>query len=771
MHIQSINRNILIKNNIILTAFLFFTVFVATAQMRPFKLQDVRIADGPFKNAQDIDFKYILDLNPDKLLAPYLIDAGLPTKEDRYGNWESIGLDGHIAGHYLSALAMLYASSDHPELKRRLDYMISELERCQNKNGNGYVGGIPEGKVFWDRIHKGDIDGSGFGLNNTWVPLYNIHKLFAGLIDAYYFTGNEQAKAIVIKLGDWFMELIKPLSDEQIQSILRTEHGGINESFADLYIITKDEKYLNTAKKLTHKNFLEPLLNKEDKLTGMHANTQIPKILGFEKVATLTDDEKLLDAVKYFWNNVSQTRSVAFGGNSVGEHFNPIDDFSNMVKSNEGPETCNSYNMLRLSKALFINNNDPSYLDFYERTLYNHILSSQHPEKGGFVYFTPIRPNHYRVYSQPETSMWCCVGSGLENHTKYGELIYSHNTSDVFVNLFIPSTLNWEERGLKLTQTTKFPYENQSEIVLNLQKKQTFSLNIRQPKWAGNFKILVNGKVQKINQNPSDYISINRTWKSGDKVTISFETSTTLENLPDGSNWVAFVDGPIVLAAKTSSEDLDGLFADDSRMGHATHGKYIPLDQAYALVGDKDSYLSKIKNTGERRFSLDSLELQPFFEVHDARYQMYFQTFSNEEYEEKQALLKQQEVAAAALEAKTVDKVNCGEQQPEVAHLYKGEKSSSGYTDDKFWRSTRGYISYQLSNKNLEGKFLDITVVDELKLDNVDISINDKAAKIISKENKTIRINIEKMEVVNLKIASTDDKPTPKFYEIRILKE
>ncbi len=755
-----------------LLSLLFFLLsFSVRAQMQTFDLHEVSLTDGPFKNAQDIDLDYILALNPDRLLAPYLIDAGLPLKAERYGNWESIGLDGHIAGHYLSALAMLYASTDNQELKNRLDYMISELAQCQEKNGNGYVGGIPQGKIFWERIHKGDIDGSGFGLNNTWVPLYNIHKLFAGLIDTYRFTGSEKAKTIVIKLGDWFIELIEPLSEEQIQNILRTEHGGINESFADLYSITKDEKYLSTAKKLTHRNFLEPLLNKEDKLTGMHANTQIPKVIGFEKVASLTDNEELYEAVKYFWSNVTQTRSVAFGGNSVGEHFNPVDDFSGMVKSNEGPETCNSYNMLRLSKALFFNNNDVSYLDFYERTLYNHILSSQHPEKGGFVYFTPIRPNHYRVYSQPETSMWCCVGSGLENHTKYGELIYSHNNKDVFVNLFISSSLNWKEKGIELTQNTKFPYENQSEIILKLKKKQSFTLNIRQPKWAENFEVSVNGKVQKIQENPSGYINIRRGWKSGDKITVKFKTSTHLENLPDGSNWVAFVDGPIVLAAKTSTEDLDGLFADDSRMGHVAHGKYIPLDQAYALVGNKNTYLSKVKDLGNRRFSLDSLELQPFFEVHDARYQMYFQTYSQEEYKEQQALLKQQEIEAAALDAKTVDKINCGEQQPEVGHLYEGEKSNSGYSDDKFWRSTRGYMSYQLSNKNLQGKFLDITVLDELKLDNVDIFINEKPANIISTTDKTIRINLERTDVVNLKITSTNDKPTPRFYEIRILKD
>ncbi|WP_220628100.1 glycoside hydrolase family 127 protein [Confluentibacter sediminis] len=771
MHVKHFKKTIpfLVKNS----SYLFFLLisYAGFAQMQTFKLQEVRITDGPFKNAQDVDMKYILDLEPDRLLAPYLIDAGFPTKEDRYGNWESIGLDGHIAGHYLSALAMLYASTDNEELKTRLDYMLSELERCQNKNGNGYVGGIPQGKIFWERIHKGDIDGSGFGLNNTWVPLYNIHKLFAGLIDAYHFTGSEKAKTIVIKLGDWFIDLIAPLSDEQIQNILRTEHGGITESFADLYTITKDKKYLETAKKLTHKSFLEPLLHKEDKLTGLHANTQIPKIIGYEKVAELTDNKELSEAVKFFWRDVAQTRSVAFGGNSVAEHFNPVDDFSSMIKSNQGPETCNSYNMVRLSKALFLDNNDVSYLDFYERTLYNHILSSQHPEKGGFVYFTSIRPNHYRVYSQPDTSMWCCVGSGLENHTKYGELIYSHNENDVFVNLFIPSTLNWKEKGIALTQNTKFPYENQSEIVLNLKKKQVFAINIRQPKWAGNFEILVNGTLQKTQETPSSYISINKKWKSGDKITIKFKTSTHLENLPDGSNWVAYVDGPIVLAAKTSTENLDGLFADDSRMGHATHGKYFPLDEAYALVGDKDSYLSKPKDLGKLHFSLDSLELQPFFEVHDARYQMYFQTYSTDEYKEKQAILKQQEMAAAALEAKTIDKVNCGEQQPEVGHLYKGEKSNSGYSDDKFWRNTRGYMSYQLSNKNSEGKFLDISALDELKLDAIEISINDQPAEIISTENKTIRIKLRDTEIVNVKITSTNDRPTPRFYELRILKK
>jgi len=759
------------KTNVYPIAFFLLLSVSALAQMQPFALQEVRVVDGPFKNAQDVDLKYILALNPDKLLAPYLIDAGLSLKAERYGNWESSGLDGHIGGHYLSALAMMYASTGTAELKKRLDYMVDELARCQAKNGNGYVGGIPQGKVFWERVHKGDIDGSSFGLNNTWVPLYNIHKLFAGLRDAYEYAGNKQAKQVLIGLGDWFVELIKPLSDEQIQQVLRTEHGGINETFADLYILTKDKKYLETAQRISHRALLDPLIDKQDKLTGLHANTQIPKVIGFEKIATLTGRTDWSEAALFFWQNVTQTRSVAFGGNSVREHFNPTTDFSQLLKSNQGPETCNSFNMLRLSKALFLDKNEVSYLDYYERTLYNHILSSQHPEKGGFVYFTPIRPNHYRVYSQPETSMWCCVGSGLENHTKYGELIYSHSDKDLFVNLFVPSTLNWADKKIKLTQRTEFPYQNESQLILELTKSQEFTINIRYPKWAENLEVLVNGKAHTVNSTPSSYVAISRKWKSGDTLTIRFKTSTRLEKLPDGSNWSAFVNGPIVLAAKTSTADLKGLFADDSRMGHETKGRMFPINEAYALVGDTTTYLNRLKPAGNLRFSLDSLTLQPFYGVHDARYQLYFPTFTKAAFAEQQARLKQQETEALALEANTVDKVNCGEQQPEVDHAYAGEKSESGYDDEHFWRRTRSSIAYQLQNKERTGKYVDIRALDDIKSKQVNFLINDKPAEILSADGKMIRLKADGNELITLKIVAQSGNSTPRFNQIRLIKQ
>ncbi|MEH6679221.1 MAG: beta-L-arabinofuranosidase domain-containing protein [Sediminicola sp.] len=752
------------------TLICFLLSLPIAGQMQLYDLEQVRLLDGPFKNAQEVDMQYILSLDPDRLLAPYRIDAGLPQKEPRYGNWESSGLDGHIGGHYLSALAMMYASTGKTELKDRLTYMISELAKCQDQNGNGYVGGIPEGKLFWDRIHKGDIEGSSFGLNNTWVPLYNIHKLFAGLYDAYHFAGNQQAKQILIGLGEWFVRLLEPLTDEQVQMILRTEHGGINESFADLYLLTKDEKFLRTAQRLSHRTLLDALVNGQDILTGLHANTQIPKVVGYEKIAGITNNEEWSEAVDFFWDNVTKERSVAFGGNSFREHFNPIDDFSVMLESNQGPETCNSYNMLRLGKALFLQNGSTEYLNFYERTLYNHILSSQHPEKGGFVYFTPIRPNHYRVYSQPETSMWCCVGSGLENHTKYGELIYAHMERDVFVNLFIPSKLHWKEKGLELLQKTRFPYENASEFSVVLEKAQSFAIHFRRPQWMSDMEILVNGEVQETEEKEPGYIQIHRKWKKGDTISLRFKTETTLEPLPDGSNWAAFVNGPIVLAAKTSVKNLDGLFADDSRMGHETKGRLVPLDQAFVLVDDGQDPLAKLRQEGNLRFGLDTLLLQPFYEIHDARYQMYFQKLPQQGLAEKKEALKQMERESLLLESKTVDLVNCGEQQPEVDHSYQGENSRSGYDDGHFWRSTLSYISYRLSNGDRDATNIQITALDNLEEEKFDVLINGQPAESWKLEGKTLMLTIAGQEEILLRIQAKNEAMTPRFNQIRLLK-
>ncbi|GAB3818974.1 hypothetical protein GCM10028895_16800 [Pontibacter rugosus] len=414
----------------------------------------MKLKDSPFKQAQQTDMEYILALDPDRLLAPYLREAGIKPKAESYGNWENTGLDGHIGGHYLTALSLMYSATGNPELLQRLNYMVDQLAACQQQNGNGYIGGVPGGEAMWQEIAKGNIDAGSFSLNDKWVPWYNIHKLYAGLRDAYLYTGNEKAKDMLVKLSDWSLNLTKDLTDAHMQDMLRSEHGGMNEVFADVAEITGDKKYLELARRFSHRAILDPLLAGKDNLTGMHANTQIPKVIGYKRVAEVGGDPAWAGAAGFFWNTVVNDRTVSIGGNSVREHFHPTNDFSPMIESREGPETCNTYNMLKLSKQLYLTEASAEYIDYYERGLYNHILSSQHPTRGGFVYFTPMRPRHYRVYSKPEDGFWCCVGSGLENHGKYGELIYAHNEQDLFVNLFIPSTLEWKERDITLTQST-----------------------------------------------------------------------------------------------------------------------------------------------------------------------------------------------------------------------------------------------------------------------------------------------------------------------------
>ncbi len=771
-----------------------FTAFsqATNTKLSSFTLQQVRLKAGPFLNAQNVDLKYMLAMDVDRLLAPYRIDAGLPVKGERYGNWENSGLDGHIGGHYLSALSLMYASTNNPLLLKRLNYMIDELSLCQQTNGNGYVGGIPQGKIFWQRIAKGDLDGSGFGLNNTWVPLYNIHKLFAGLKDAYSIAGSKKAFSVLVALADWFESIIANLDDTQIQKMLKTEHGGLNEVFADIYELTNNKKYLTTAEKISHHAILEPLIEGKDMLTGLHANTQIPKVIGFNKIGNINHDTNWVRASANFWQNVTTKRSVSFGGNSTREHFNAINDFGAMLESNQGPENCNSYNMLKLTKSLFLGGVDVKFMDYFERVLFNNILSSQHPTKGGFVYFTPIRPRHYRVYSQPQQGFWCCVGTGLENHGKYGELIYAHTENNLYVNLFMASTLNWKEKGLTLTQSTEFPNEDNSTITLQLKKPTEFTIWIRYPKWVkeNNFVVKVNGKNIMVNAKPSSYIPIKQNWKTDDKISLNFPMETTAEALPDGSPWVSFLHGPIVLAAKTDTTDLKGLFADDSRMGHVAAGKYYPLDEAPIIVSNKpNDYLNKIKPITNKPMSFsmgnivyskkyNGLQLIPFYKLHNARYMIYWPVMNAAELENKIKILKETERVKLVLEQQTIDYIAMGEQQPEVDHNFKGNKSNTGEEAGLFWRNTADWISFDLNNDTKKAKTLRITYGAENKVREFDILINDiliKSERLETLQQKTdvdydLPISLIAQTKLTIKIAVKNGLNTGAIYGIRLLK-
>lgn len=677
----------------------------------PIALNDVRITAGPFLHAQQTDLDYIMSMDPERLLAPYRRDAGIATTVANYPNWEDTGLDGHIGGHYLSALALMYAATGNQAVLDRLNYMVAELEKCQQAHGNGYLGGIPNSKALWQQIEQGTIEADLFTLNQAWVPWYNVHKVFAGLRDAYLYTNNPSAKKMLVKFADWMLHLSNKLSDEQLQLMLRTEYGGLNETLADVYAITGQNKYLNLAKRYTDQSLLQPLLHHQDNLTGLHANTQIPKIVGVARIAELSHNKAWLDSADFFWQQVVHQRTVSIGGNSVREHFHPSDDFSSMLESVEGPETCNTYNMLKLSKLLYEKKADLGYIEYYERALYNHILSSQHPDNGGLVYFTPMRPDHYRVYSSAQQSMWCCVGSGIENHAKYGELIYASDGDDFYVNLFIDSKVHWQDKNIVLTQTTQFPDVNTSQITLN--RDANFTLNVRYPNWVVNqgLSLSINGEVQSITAQAGEYIALKRQWRSGDKITLTLPMAVTLEQIPDKTAYYSVLYGPIVLAAKTHPMAQESLnfIGDSSRMGHIAQGPMCEANQAPIFISDGTAFLQEISRipqsqlaftTGKARMNqAKPLALIPFFRLHDSRYTVYFGQSAPEQWQQKQQALTLKAQQEAQLAAQTLDLVLPGEQQPEADHFFKASKSEAGLNGSRHWRHAHDWFSYQMHAK------------------------------------------------------------------------
>ena len=710
----------------IFIAILLFVQFSALAQntgVELFPLKQVKLRESPFQQAMITDLKYILELEPDRLLAPYLKDAGIEPKAENYPNWESMGLDGHIGGHYLTALAQMYASTGSEEAFERLNYMLTELKKAQDANANGYIGGVPNGKEIWKEIENGQINAHNFGLNDRWVPLYNIHKTYAGLRDAYKIAGIEEAKKMLVDFTDWMIEETADLSDEQVQEMLVSEHGGLNETFADVYEITGDRKYLDLAYRFSHKKLLDPMQAQEDILSGMHANTQIPKVIGFETIAQLDQNSDYHEAAKFFWNNVTSKRTVAIGGNSVREHFNPTDDFSSMVNSVQGPETCNTYNMLRLSEKLFQVEPLEEYMHFYERALYNHILSTQHPKTGGFVYFTPMRPGHYRVYSQPETSFWCCVGSGLENHGKYNQMIYAHKGDSLYVNLFIPSELDWKEKGIKFIQKNDLQEEELTHFEVNTKNPQNFSLMLRYPSWVieNEAEITINGEKVEINQKPGSYISLDRKWKDGDEIKMKLPMKLVSENLPDGSGYAAMVYGPYVLAAKTGDENLEGLYADAGRSSHIAHGPKVPLSETpIFLISEKQNLTTSVEKVDDDAIQFDasavlypeefkSLDFVPFYQIHDSRYVIYLPVETPQSLAAIEKRRKQQALEEKRLESITVDIINPGEQQPEADHLIESENSNSGVNQDRHWRDASGWFSYLIQDEKKQASKIRIT--------------------------------------------------------------
>jgi len=763
-----------------------------------FPLGDVKLLDSPFKHARDLNIEVLLKYDVDRMLSPYRKEAGLPEKAKTYPNWD--GLDGHIAGHYLTAMALNYASTGNAECKKRMEYMLAELKICQDANalnnsawGVDYVGGFPNSVKLWTAFKKGD-----FGVYfNSWAPFYNLHKMYAGLRDAWVYCDNENAKVMFLKFCNWGISITSALTDEQMQSMLNMEHGGMDEMFADAYQMTGDQKYLTAAKRYSHNMILDPMSQGVDNLDNKHANTQIPKVIGFERIAELSHDQKFGKAGSFFWETVTTNRTLALGGNSRREHFPSAESCSDYVNDVDGPETCNSNNMLKLTEDLFRVNPEAKYVDYYERTIFNHILSSQHPEHGGYVYFTSARPRHYRAYSAPNEAMWCCVGTGMENHAKYNQMIYTHSNDSLFLNLFIASELNWKEKKIKFKQETTLPYEEKSKLTVT-EGGAKIKLMVRYPAWVndGALKITVNGKSVAYTNHPSSFVCISRNWKKGDVVEIKLPMHNAIEYLPNVSQYIAFMHGPILLGAKTGTEDLRGLIADDSRFGQFPGGQKLPIDKAPILVEDdikniadklvpvKDKPLNFTLNV-KMINPIDQITLEPFFKIHDSRYMMYWMALTNLGYQSYMDSISNIENEKMELQKRTIDFVASGEQQPEVDHVMERQNSFTGNFMNELWREAgnEGYFSYKLATGKETGLSLMVRYwgaengnrsfdiyIDDQKLITENISNKWKQNKFQNVEYLIPDAMLKGKEFVRVKFKALSGNTAGKVYYVRLLR-
>lgn len=597
-----------------------------------FPFEAVQLLDSPFKAAMQRDAAYLFSLDPDRLLSRFRRFAGLASKAPEYGGWESLGISGHTLGHYLSALSMYYAATRDSLAKTRIAYIVQALAEVQQAHGNGYVGAIPEGERLWSEIARGELwETKPFSLNGAWVPWYTLHKLFAGLLDAYWYAASQQALQIAIGLADWVYETTKNLTPAQWQQMLQTEHGGMNEVLAHLHGLTGNPRYRELSQKFYHATVLSPLARGIPNLTGLHANTQIPKVIGVVRQYELIGSDSLRAIAEFFWEEVVQHHTYVIGGNSQNEHFGPRDSLSRRLDERTA-ETCNTYNMLRLTRHLFaLNPEKVRYVDYYERALYNHILASQEPHKGMFTYFVSLRPGHFKTYSTPEDAFWCCVGTGMENHVKYNEFIYFYNGDTLYVNLFIPSELTWKERALTVRLETAFPESNQVRLKFNPEMTQRLVVRVRHPSWAqGSLEVRLNGEVQQLASHPGSYLTLDRLWHPGDQLELTLPLRLHVETMPDNPDRFAILYGPIVLAGVFGNRGLPegGAYARNQWDFFNWPAPSVPR-----LCGDLnrvETWVKPLATSGELRFHTVGVGqpadvlLKPFYEVHHERYTIYW---------------------------------------------------------------------------------------------------------------------------------------------------
>jgi uncharacterized protein len=597
---------------------------VRRSSVAAFDLSAVRLLPGPFKTAQQLDARYLLTLDPDRLLHNFRVNAGLEPKAPVYGGWESqepwvdIRCHGHTLGHFLSACSMMFASTHEAAFRQRVDYVIAELQACQQARGDGLICAFPDGAAPLANSLRGEAF--------PGVPWYTLHKILAGLHDAHLHAANEHALQVLSRLIEWIVSATRDVPDDRLQQMLEREHGGMSEVLGDVHVLTGDPKYVQLAERFVHRAFLSPLAAQRDVLDGLHSNTQIPKTLGFCRLHELTGEPSYGKAAQFFWQTVVERRSFATGGHGDVEHFFPPAQFTEHLRSAKTMETCCAHNMLRLTRALFQRTPSVTYADYYERALYNSILASQDPQSGMMTYFQATRPGYVKLYCTPADSFWCCTGSGMENHAKYGDSIYFHDNAALYVNLFIPSELTWTEKNLRITQTTRFPDDDSTRLVIGAGAPARVGLKIRHPSWCQHMTVMVNGRRQISSRAPGRYIDIDRLWRNGDVIDIRLRMQLRFEPLPNAPDLVAVMYGPIVLAGRLGTEGLSP--GADIIVNERASGEMLDIPAAIPQLAAS----TQIKRTSapELSFSAPALnsdreiELIPWHRISHERYTLYW---------------------------------------------------------------------------------------------------------------------------------------------------
>ena len=605
---------------------------------RPVALEAVRLTPSPYLEAVQSNLVYLHQLEPDRLLHNFRLHAGLAPKGEVYGGWESDTIAGHTLGHYLSACALMHAQTGDAECKRRVDYIVDELAACQG--ADGYVAGftrkrgdtIEDGKLLFAELLRGDIRALPFDLNGCWVPLYNFHKTFAGLFDAERYCGNKKALIVAQGLAAYLDGVIARLDDAQMQAVLDCEHGGLNESFAELYARTGEPRWRAVAERLYHRKVLVPLAEGRDELQDLHANTQIPKLVGLARLHEVTREPNHAKAARFFWQAVTRDHSYVIGGHGDREYFQAPRTVSKHV-TEQTCESCNSYNMLKLTRHLFQWAPDAAYFDYYERAHLNHVLAQHNPATSMFTYMMPLMSGTHREFSTPQNDFWCCMGTGMESHAKHGDSIYWESGDHLFVNLFIPSRLRW--RGTELELATSYPFSQDVEIAVG-GKPQRFTLALRLPGWCEAPRLSVNGKPAAIVRSHG-YALLERRWIAGDRISLTLPMRLRTEPTPDDPRMVAYLQGPVVMA-KVAEEK--------------------------ALV--------------------------PFFRQYERNTEVYFKTYTPQEL----AAIEQEKAAERALDACSADIARLGDGKDEAAHeltskisypvVYRGRKGRDARTGGFF---------------------------------------------------------------------------------------